>query len=92
MRLVDDDERRLGGGDSSSDVGVREPLGRDEQELERVLGEPGERLLALAPRQLELSSAAPSARSRSASTWSRCRAISGETTSVAPAVSSPAIW
>ena len=41
----------------------------------------------------EFSCAAPTAaRSRSASTWSRWRAISGETTTVEPGVSSPAIW
>jgi len=42
---------------------------------------------------VELSCAAPpAASSRSASTWSRWSAISGEMTTVAPGVSSPAIW
>ena len=39
-----------------------------------------------------ICAAPPAATSRSASTWSRWSAISGDTTTVAPGVSSPAIW
>src|SRR3954469_14155056 len=48
VRLVDDDERRLRGRQLVEDLGVGELLGGEEQELERVLLELGERLLALA--------------------------------------------
>ena len=52
-----------------------------------------QRLLALALRHARVELRRRRARARrSASTWSRCRAISGETTSVGPSISSPAIW
>jgi hypothetical protein len=86
MRLVDDEQRRLRGGQLLEGLLVRELLGREEQELEPAL------LEALARRspagRPELSAAASSI----ASTWSSWSAISGETTMVAPSVSSPATW
>ena len=50
VRLVDDEEGRPGGGELVEDGGVGELLGGEEEELERVLGQLGERLLALALR------------------------------------------
>ena len=50
VRLVDDEEGRPGRGEIVEDGGVGELLGGEEEKLERVLGQLGERLLALALR------------------------------------------
>ena len=94
MRLVDHEQRDVGDGQLVEHLLAGELLGRQEQELERPLGQLVQRVLALARAAIvEFSCAAPPAQTlRSASTWSRCSAISGETTSVAPGVSIPAIW
>jgi hypothetical protein len=92
--LVDHEQRRLGHGELVEHVGVGQLLGREEQELKRVLGEVGDRLLALGARdgRVELGRAqVPPVRVRRSSTWSRCSAMSGLTTTVAPGVSNPAI-
>ena len=62
--------------------------------LAPAAGGPVERFHRLeAVATLEFSCAAPpAAPSASASTWSRWSAMSGETTTVAPGASSPAIW
>ena len=85
VRLVDDEEGRPGGGELVEHGRVGELLGGEEEELERVLRQLGERLLALALRHARVElRGAERARSRSPSTWSRWSAISGETTRVAP--------
>ena len=94
MRLVDDEQRRLGDRELVEHVRVGELLGREEDELERVLGQLGQRGVALGGphRRVELRRPAGGPRSRRSSTCSRWSAMSGETTTVAPGVSRPAIW
>ena len=93
VRLVDHEQRHVGHRELVQHLRPRELLGREEDELQRVLGELGQRRSRSRRGSVEFSCAAPPAAcSRSPSTWSRWSAISGETTTVAPGVSSPAIW
>ena len=83
VRLVDDEQRRPGGGDSSSDLGVGELLRGEEEELER---RPRASSASASSRsrsgdaRVELRGAAAPRVGAAPSTWSRCSAISGETT------------
>ncbi len=94
MGLVDDEQRRPGGADPLENGGVAQLLGGHEQELELSLLEPGERLAALAyaGRGRELRRLTRSLATGRDSTWSGCRASSGETTTVGPSINSPASW
>jgi hypothetical protein len=86
VRLVDDEELRLRRSELLECLVGTELLRREEEIFELVIVELVEQLFALRP-----ASASSSARRRSRapprpifSTWSRCSASSGETTTVGP--------
>ena len=96
VRLVDHEQRRAGLPDGVDDLGLGQLLGGEEDEADRSVTEPPRAPPAGRPADmLEFSCAGRPARSSisaSRSTWSRCRAISGETTTTGPSSSWPATW
>ena len=93
VRLVDDEQRRCRDGQLVEHLLVGELLGREEDELERVLGELGQRGVALrgGDGRVELGGAARGALAQVVHLLALER-DERETTTVAPGVSRPAIW
>ena len=94
VRLVDDEQRRVRRREPVRDLVVRELLGREQHELDARRPR-GPRAPARARRATASSSASPRRRPRTpatASIWSSCSEMSGETTIVGPSSSRPASW